>query len=115
MTFCVLVIGNGDSCKDFNVKGFDIAVKAIAELNDKSYRLRFVYSQQEKGEEIAEMLLQHGINRNQLIVCSSNDSREVLANLFCQVDLAIMPSRTEGYGLPALNPLRSKALSPDHP
>ena len=104
-TFCVLVIGSGDSCKDFNVKGFSIAAEAIAELKDASYQLKFLYSQREKAEEIAEKLLQHGISRNQLIVRSINDSRDVLANLFCEVDLAIMPSRTEGFGLPGLEAL----------
>ena len=104
-TFCVLVIGSGDSCEDFNVKGFNMAAKAIAELKDASYQLKFLYSQREKAEEIAEKLLQHGISRNQLIVSSINDSRDVLANLFCEVDLAIMPSRTEGFGLPGLEAL----------
>ena len=104
-TFCVLVIGSGDSCEDFNVKGFNMAAEAIAELKDASYQLKFLYSPREKAEEIAEKLLQHGISRNQLIVCSINDSRDVLANLFCEVDLAIMPSRTEGFGLPGLEAL----------
>ena len=104
-TFCVLVIGSGDSCEDFNVKGFNMAAEAIAELKDASYQLKFLYSQREKGEEIADKLLQHGISRNQLIVRSINDSRDVLANLFCEVDLAIMPSRTEGFGLPGLEAL----------
>ena len=104
-TFCVLVIGSGDSCEDFNVKGFNMAAEAIAELKDASYQLKFLYSQREKAEEIADKLLQHGISRNQLIVRSINDSRDVLANLFCEVDLAIMPSRTEGFGLPGLEAL----------
>ena len=104
-TFCVLVIGSGDSCEDFNVKGFNMAAEAIAELKDASYQLKFLYSPREKGEEIADKLLQHGISRNQLIVRSINDSRDVLANLFCEVDLAIMPSRTEGFGLPGLEAL----------
>ena len=104
-TFCVLVIGSGDSCEDFNVKGYDIAAKAIAELKDKSYQLRFVCAPKGKGDEIAQKLLQHGISRNQLIVRNFNDSREVLAKLFCEVDLAIMPSRTEGFGLTALEAL----------
>ena len=34
-----------------------------------------------------------------------NESREQLARLFCEVDLAIMPSRTEGFGLTALEAL----------
>ena len=104
-TFCVLVIGSGDSCEDFNVKGFNMAAEAIAELKDASYQLKFLYSPREKGEEIADKLLQHGISRNQLIVRSINDSRDVLANLFCEVDLAIMPSRTEGFGLCGLEAL----------
>ncbi|CAH3105908.1 unnamed protein product, partial [Pocillopora meandrina] len=104
-TFCVLVIGSGDSCEDFNVKGFNMAAKAIAELKDASYQLKFLYSLREKGEEIAEKLLQHGISRNQLIVRSFNDNKEVLADMFCEVDLAIMPSRTEGFGLPGLEAL----------
>ena len=104
-TFSVLVIGSGDSCEDFNVKGFNMAAEAIAELKDASYQLKFLYSPREKGEEIADKLLQHGISRNQLIVRSINDSRDVLANLFCEVDLAIMPSRTEGFGLPGLEAL----------
>ena len=52
-----------------------------------------------------QQLLHHGISRNQFIVCSFDDSREMLANLFCEVDLAIMPSRTEGFGTTALEAL----------
>ena len=104
-TFCILVIGSGDSCEDFNVKGYDIAAKAIAELKDESYKLKFVCTAGGKGDIVAEKLLHHGIKRNQLIVRSFDDSREVLANLFCEVDLAIMPSRTEGFGIIALEAL----------
>ena len=104
-TFSVLVIGSGNSCEDFSLKGFDLAAQAVAELNDKSYILKFVGAPSEKEEEIADKLLQHGIDRNQLIVRSLSDRREVLANLFCEVDLAIMPSKTEGFGVSALEAL----------
>ena len=104
-TFCILVIGSGDSCEDFNVKGYDIAAKAIAELKDESYKLKFVCAAGGKGDIVAEKLLHGGIGHNQLIVRSFDDSREVLANLFCEVDLAIMPSRTEGFGTTALEAL----------
>ena len=103
--FCILVIGSGDSCEDFNVKGYDIAAKAIAELKDESYKLKFVCPAGGKGNIVAEKLLHHGISRSQLIVRSFDDSREVLADLFCEVDLAIMPSRTEGFGITALEAL----------
>ena len=104
-TFSVLVIGSGDSCEDFILKGFDVAAQAVAELKDKSYKLKFVGAPRGKEGEIADKLLQHGIDRNQLIVRSFSDSREVLANLFCESDLAIMPSKTEGFGVSALEAL----------
>ena len=104
-TFCILVIGSGDSCEDFNVKGYDIAAKAIAELKDESYKLKFVCAAGGKADIVAEKLLHNGISHNQLIVCSYDDDREVLANLFCEMDLAIMPSRTEGFGITALEAL----------
>ena len=104
-TFCILVIGSGDNCGDFNVKGYDIAAKAIAELKDESYKLKFVCAAGGKADIVAEKLLHDGISHNQLIVRSFDDDREVLANLFCEMDLAIMPSRTEGFGITALEAL----------
>ena len=109
-TFSILVIGTSNSSDDFNVKGYDIAAKAIAELKDESYKLKFVCTAGGKGGIVAEKLLLDGISRNQLIVRSLDDVTEVLANLFCEVDLAIMPSRTEGFGVTAL-----KALSASLP
>ena len=60
-----------------------------------------------RGEEdkVGDLLLKHGIDRSQLRVRRFNESREQLARLFCEVDLAIMPSRTEGFGLAALEAL----------
>ena len=103
-TFFVLVFGRGDG-EDFKLKGYDIAVQAVAELKDSSYQLMFVGAPAGKEDEVAEMLLQHGIPPSQLNVRRFKESREELAKLFCEVDLAIMPSRTEGYGLTALEAL----------
>ena len=100
-TFCVLVTESGDS-EDFYVKGYDIAVKAIAELKDKSYQLKFASKQKGKEDELKHKLLQSGIGRNQLSICSLDEDRETLANLFSVVDIAILPSKTEGFGLSAL-------------
>ena len=100
-TFCVLVTESGDS-EDFYVKGYDVAAKAIAELKDKSYQLKFASKQRGKEDELADKLLQCGIGRNQLIICSFDGNRETLANLFSAVDIAILPSKTEGFGLSAL-------------
>ena len=105
-TFNVLVFGRGDN-EDFQLKGYDIAARAIAELKDEpqSYKLLFVGAPIGEEEKVKDLLLQQGIDRSQLTVRCFNESREQLARLFCEVDLAIMPSRTEGFGLAALEAL----------
>ena len=102
--FYVLVFGRGDS-EDFELKGYDIAVQAIAQLKETSYQLMFVGAPEGKEDEVAGKLLQYGIPRSQLTVRRFKEDREQLANLFCEVDLVIMPSRTEGFGLTALEAL----------
>ena len=102
--FKVLTFGRGDS-EDFGLKGYDIAAKAIVELQDNSYRLIFVGAPDGKQEEVTENLLKSGISKDQLIVRKFIQSKERLKELFCEVDLCIMPSRTEGFGLTALEAL----------
>ena len=46
-TFRVLVFGRGDT-EDFELKGYDIAAKAISELDEESYELTFVGHHLEK-------------------------------------------------------------------
>ena len=105
-TFSVLVFGRGDN-EDFQLKGYDIAARAIAELKDEPqpYKLLFVGAPSGEEEKVKDSLLKQGIDRSQLTVRCFNESREQLARLFCEVDLAIMPSRTEGFGLAALEAL----------
>ena len=100
----VLVFGRGDA-EDFELKGFDIAGKAIAELKDS--RLIFVGAPEFEGkhEEIAKRFLECGITADRLTVRSFVQSRESLKHLFCEVDLVLMPSRTEGFGLTGLEAL----------
>ena len=100
-TFCVLLTESGNR-EDFDVKGYDIAMKAIANLKDKSYQLKFASKERGKEDELADKLLQCGIGRNQLIICSFDENRETLANLLSAVDIAILPSKTEGFGLSSL-------------
>ena len=105
-TFSVLVFGRGDN-EDFQLKVYEIAARAIAELKDEPqpYKLLFVGAPSGEEEKVKDLLLQQGIDRSQLTVRCFNESREQLARLFCEVDLAIMPSRTEGFGLAALEAL----------
>ena len=102
--FKVLTFGRGDP-EDFSLKGYDIAAKAIVELRDHSYHLMFVGAPDGKQEEVADNLLQSGILKSQLTVRKFVQSKERLKELFCEVDLCIMPSRTEGFGLTALEAL----------
>ncbi|CAH3187991.1 unnamed protein product, partial [Porites lobata] len=101
VNFRVLTFGRGD-LEDFSLKGYDIAAKSIVELKDSSYSLVFVGATDGKQDEVAKILLQTGISKNQLIVRSFVKDKQRLRELFCEVDLAIMPSRTEGFGLTAV-------------
>ena len=102
--FNVLVFGRGDN-EDFKLKGYDIAAQAIAELKDMTYKLVFVGATRGEEEKVARKFVEQGIDPSQLKVRRFNESREKLADLFCEVDLAVMPSRTEGFGLAALEAL----------
>jgi len=103
-SFYTLVFGRGNY-EDFELKGYDIAAKAVASLNDKTYQLMFVGAPEGKEEEVTDNLLKCGISPTQLTVRGFRKSREMLGRLFCEADLAIMPSRTEGFGLAALEAL----------
>ena len=104
--FHVLVFGCGGS-EDFYLKGYDIAAHAVAELCKREkhiFKLVFVGVPNGEEEKVKEMLLKEGIPQSQLIVRSYKE-REQLAAQFCEADLAIMPSRSEGFGLAALKAL----------
>ena len=103
--FHVLVFGRGDS-EDFRIKGYDIAAKAVAKLKDEDppFKLVFVGAPSGKEEKIRRMFLNEGILPGQLIVKGAKE-REQLPRLFFGADLVIMPSRTEGFGLTALEAL----------
>ena len=100
--FRVLVFGRGDS-EDFEL-GFDIAAKAVAKLNDRSYHLTFVGATSGKETQVTDKLLKQGLHRSQLIVKGYLE-REYLAKQLCASSIAIIPSRTEGFGLTALEAL----------
>lgn len=102
--FYVLAFGRCDP-EDFLLKGFDIAAKALAELNERSYHLTVVGAADGKQEQLMEDLLEHGIPRCQLTVKTFCKDREKLGKVFSQNDLVIMPSKTEGFGLTALEAL----------
>ena len=98
----VLVFGSGD-VEDFELKGFDIAGKAVAALRDT--RLVVLGAPDGKHEEIAKRLTGCGVPASRLRVRGFIKERESLRRLFQEVDLVVMPSRTEGFGLAGLEAL----------
>jgi len=93
----VLAFGHGNA-EDFSLKGLDIAAKAVAKLNDA--HLIFVGAR--KQDELAGRLKEYDIPPSRLRVRSFTEVREQLEKQFSEMVLAIMPSRTEGFGLTAL-------------
>ena len=104
--FKVLLFGRGDD-EDFELKGYNIAAQAFTDqrLKDKPYHLIFVGAPEGKQEKVREKLLQREIAEAQLTVRKFLQSREKLKDLLCEADLAIMPSKSEGFGLVALEAL----------
>ena len=104
--FKVLLFGRGDD-EDFELKGYNIAAQAFTDqrLKDKPYHLVFVGAPEGKQEKVREKLLQSGIAEAQLTVRKFIQSREKLKDLLCEADLAILPSKSEGFGLVALEAL----------
>ncbi|XP_068670421.1 uncharacterized protein [Montipora foliosa] len=104
--FNVLLCGRGDD-EDFELKGYDIAVKAFADqrLKGKRYYLLFVGVPDGKQDKVRRRLLNCGITDEQLIVRKFVQSRVRMKDLFCEVALVIMPSKSEGFGLVALEAL----------
>ena len=104
--FQVLMFGRGDD-EEFELKGYDIASEAFAshELKDDSYHLTFVGAAPGKQDESAAKIRQHGISKNQLTVKEYIKDRNRLKELLLRMDLVIMPSRTEGFGLTSLEAL----------
>ena len=102
--FRILVLGRGDT-EDFKLKGYDIAAQAVAQLVDKTYHLTFVGASRGSQSHVTEELLKHGLLQNQLIVKGYLEKREDLIPLLCSSNLVIIPSRTEGFGLTALEAL----------
>ena len=100
------MFGRGNT-EDFELKGLHVAAKAVAHLNnyEPSYIFKVVGALEGEQEKLAERLEGLGISRSQLIVRSFYKEKRKLAQLFLEVDLILMPSGTEAFGLTALEAL----------
>ena len=100
--FRMLMFGGGD-LNIFEQEGLNTALEAVAKLKDKSYRLLYFGA----VDKIANHICKFGVSKHQVIIRSSPESEEDLKRLFCEADLAIMPSSEQGFGMMALAALSS--------
>lgn len=107
--FRILISGTYPA-KYFQVKGCDIAAKAVSSLQDISYHLIFIITVHDDAQDFENRLLREGIKSHQFTVRPFHSSLENWRKLLCEVNLAIMPSRTEGFGTSSL-----RAISADLP
>ena len=92
----------------FNVKGCDIAVKAILSLKDMSCHLIFVLSSNCDVSELTQTLLMEGMHFSQFTVKSFINVPEEWAKFIGDADILIMPSRVEGFGMSGLYAISAK-------
>jgi len=106
--FRILMFGGGDP-DTFEQEGLNTALAAVAKLKDKSYHLLYVCEAEGSGnrDQIAKHICQFGVAKHQVIIRSSPKSEEEFKSLFCEADLAIMPSSEQGFGMMALAALSS--------
>ena len=99
--FRVLLVG-GDNPDNFQEEGLELAAETMAELNDKSYHLIYVGARKETEKQFANLFHLCGVPKRQLTVRNLPQTEKEWKGLFCEVDLAIMPSGDKEFGLEAL-------------
>lgn len=103
--FDILLFGRGDP-EDFEIKGFQTAYNAFIKLKkeDKTYNLTIVGAIEGTQEDlIAE--LRNSPDDPKPYIRRYEEDREELKKLFMGMDLVLMPSKTEGFGLAGLEAL----------
>ncbi|PFX28903.1 putative glycosyltransferase MJ1607 [Stylophora pistillata] len=99
--FTVFMFGRA-AFEDLSLKGYDIIANAIGSLG-KKFNLTFVGSSPGEHRKVEQWFLEKTcVTRNQLTIRGYCSEQEELKLMFYQSDLVSLPSRTEGFGLVAL-------------
>ena len=99
--FRVFLFGRA-TFEDLSLKGYDIVANAIGSLG-KNFTLTFVGASPGEHRKVEQWFLDNTcITRNQLTIRGYCSDPEELKMMFYQSDLVALPSRTEGFGLVAL-------------
>ena len=92
--------------RNFRVLLFDeelgLAAETIAELNDKSYHLIYAGARKGTEKQFANRFHPCGVPKRQLTIRSLPKTKQEWKDLFCEVDLAILPSGNKKFALEAL-------------
>ena len=99
--FSVFMFGRA-SFEDLTLKGYDIVADAIGSLG-KTFELTFVGSSSGEQRKIEQWFLRNTrIGRKQITIRSFCNEEDDLMMMYHASDLIVLPSRTEGFGLVAL-------------
>lgn len=101
--FCIL-IDAANSAGFFNAKGCDIAIEAIASLQDTSYHLLFVPRPGRDSTDLKTILQGKSLDWKQFTLksCVGTTAHWAKCIVDADADVVIMPSRFEGFGLSGL-------------
>lgn len=104
--FNVFMFGRA-TYEDLTLKGYDIVANAIGSLGGK-FELTFVGSSPGDHRNVEQWFLEKTcIKRRQITIRSYCTEQDVIKGMFHQSDLVALPSRTEGFGLVALEAISS--------
>ena len=102
--FRVLLVGGGNP-ENFLIDGLKTAADAVAELNDKLYHLIYVGARNGRDQvQFFHLFHKCGVSKSQLRIriLPKTEGEWKWKEVFCEVDLAIMPSGDKKFGLKAL-------------
>lgn len=100
--FRVVCFCSGD-LEDFALQGVDIAVKAVAKVTD--CHLLFVGAADGMQDKTKKRFVEYAINPKFFTIRSAIHTQERLKEVLLEADLAILPTREEGFGLTLLKAL----------
>ena len=99
--FRVLLV-EGDNPQNFQEEELNLAAETMTELNDKSYHLIYVGARKGEEEQFENKFAECGVGRRRVAIRSLPQTEKEWEKLFCEVDVAIMPSGNKEFGLEAL-------------
>ena len=99
---CRVLLLGGDNPDNFFKDGLKTAADAVAELKNNSYHLIYVGAGKGTEQQFKDLFHECGVSKSQLRIRNLPKSEDEWKKLFCEVDLAIMPSGDKEFGLEAL-------------